>query len=171
MPHKPDGSREWEAYAKDRYESRRGALVEFRGWARQFMQFVGVVIAIEIALFGKLVDVFSPWSALPILSLVGTVAYQLTLLDLARGIGYSLAPFQYPAAPDELAIRRSERAMRREISMQYVMAYEERDAESAEVGPRIAGLSRGFTGSLYGLIASLLLTFVMLSLRIYLGPR
>ena len=166
-----DGDREWETYAKDRYESRRSALVEFRGWARQFMQFVGVVIAIEIALFGKLVDLFSAWSVLPILSLVGTVAYQLTLLDLARGIGYSLAPFHYPEAPDELVVRRSDRAMRREISLQYVMAYEERNAESSAAGPRIAGLSRGFTGSLYGLVATLLLTFVALSLRSYLGAR
>jgi hypothetical protein len=78
MATKRDGSRDWEEYAKDRYVARRNALVEFRGWARQFMQFVGVVIAIEMALFGKLVDLFSIWSVLPMMSLLGTVAYQLT---------------------------------------------------------------------------------------------
>jgi hypothetical protein len=171
MSNKRDASREWETYAKDRYESRRGSLVEFRGWARQFMQIVGVVIAVEMALFGKLVDLFSIWSVLPLASLLGTVAYQLTLLDLARGVGYSLTPFQYPEAPDQLAITRSARAMRRAISIQYVMGYEERDTESAAVGRRIADLSRGFTGSLYGLLGSLLLTLVMLSLKSYLGAR
>src|SRR5688572_24321173 len=109
MGRKRDGSLEWETYAKDRYESRRSTLVEFRGWARQFMQFVGVVIAIEMALFGKLVDLFTVWSVLPLLLLLGTVAYQLTLLDLARAVGYALRPFRYPQAPDELAITRSER--------------------------------------------------------------
>jgi hypothetical protein len=165
MPRKGDASREWETYAKDRYESRRGSLVEFRGWARQFMQFVGVVIAIEIALFGKLVDVFSFWSVLPLLSLLGTIAYQLTLLDLARGVGYSLASFRYPEAPDELRIVKSDRAMRREIALQYVMAYDERNAQSQAVGPQIAGLGRGFTGSLFGLMGSLLLTLLMLVVR------
>ena len=101
MPRR-DSSREWENYAKDRYESRRDSLVEFRGWARQFMQFIGVVIAIEIALFGKLVDLFSIWCVVPLLSLLATLAYQLTLLDLARAVGYSLAAFRYPEAPDEL---------------------------------------------------------------------
>ena len=169
MARKRDGSLEWETYAKDRYESRRSSLVEFRGWARQFMQFIGVVIAIEIALFGKLVDLFSVWSVLPIFSLLGTLAYQLMLLDLARAVGYSRAPFRYPEAPDELAIVRSERAMRRAISLQYVMAYEERNAESASVGPRIVLLSRGFAGSLYGLIGTLLLTLLALGLKGYAG--
>lgn len=124
-----------------------------------------------MALFGKLVDLFSIWSVLPLLSLLGIVAHQLTLLDLARGVGYALTPFQYPEAPDELAITRSARAMRRDISLQYVMAYEARNAESAAVGPRIAGLSRGFTGSLYGLMGTLLLTLVMLSIKTYVATH
>ena len=59
--------------------------------------------------------------------------------------------------------------MRRAISLQYVMAYEERDAESASVGPRIVLLSRGFAGSLYGLIGTLLLTLLALGLKGYAG--
>src|SRR3989442_2316374 len=86
----PDPNQEWEAYAKDRYESRRGSLVEFRGWARQLVQVVGVVIALEMALFAKLLDGFFPWNVIPLLTLLVTVAYQVTLLDLARDVGANL---------------------------------------------------------------------------------
>jgi hypothetical protein len=172
MAEKREATQEWESYAKDRYESRRGSLVEFRGWARQLMQIVGVVIAIEIALFGKLVDVFSVWSVVPLVALLATVAYQLTLLDLARAVGYSLTAFKYPESPTQVPVARSGRAMRRAIARQYSLAYEERNAESSAVGPRVADLGRGFIGSLfYGLMGTLLLTLVTLSVKAYVGRR
>ena len=152
---------EWEAYAKHRYESRRGALVEYRSWARQLMQVMGVVIALEVTLFGRMIDNgFSIWNLVPLGVLLVTITYQIILLDMARQVGYNLASFQHPAAPKDLLVRESVEAMRQAIAAEYSTAYDERDAESAAVGQEVRGLGAGFASSLFrGLLGTIFLVF------------
>jgi hypothetical protein len=157
---------EWEAYAKQRYESRRGSLVEYRSWARQLMQVMAVVIALEITLFGKLVGdaaLVSLWYVLPVLVLLATVTYQITLLDLARGAGYDLSVFRHPAAPRDVLIGDTVQETRRRIAAEYSRAYDERDAASAAVGHRVKELGAALALSLArGLLFAISLMFLVI---------
>jgi hypothetical protein len=162
----PDAQQEWEAYAKDRYESRRGSLVEYRGWARQLMQVMAVVIALEITLFGRQVGdaaALSLWYLLPVLVLLSTITYQITLLDLARGAGYNLCVFRHPAAPRDIPVGDSVHETRRRIAAEYSRAYDERDAESAAVGHRVKELGAALALSLLrGLLLAISLMFLVI---------
>jgi hypothetical protein len=161
-----DAHQEWESYAKARYESRRGNLVEYRSWARQLMQVMAVVIALEITLFGKLVGdaaALSLWYLLPVLVLLATITYQITLLDLARGAGYDLSVFRHPAAPRNVLVGDTVQETRRRIAAEYSRAYDERDAESAAVGHRVKELGAALAGSLFrGLLFAISLMFLVI---------
>jgi hypothetical protein len=119
----------WADYSKDRFESAGKRVDEFRNWARQLGAAVAVVVSLELALVGKVLELKPvPHSTLRVWCLAAlllAVAVQLILLVWLLFIGYRSHDILWPESPVVLAdyiFGQDEQETRRVIGAYYAKA-------------------------------------------------
>jgi hypothetical protein len=145
----------WANYAKDRFESAAKRVDEFRNWARQLSAAVAVVISLELALVGKVLElkpaVHSTLRVWSLAALLLAAAVQLGLLVWLLFTGYRSRDILWPESPVVLAdyvIGEDETETRRVIGAYYAKAYERFHALSIQLGSRVGIATVIFTVSM-----------------------
>jgi hypothetical protein len=162
---------DWAEYAKDRYESARSGIIEFRGWARQLLAALAVVIGLEVNFLVRLLDVATSWMFAPIGWLFVTIVYQMLVARRIIPLGYgSVWGAEVPVAPQQMAHRlrggRNTAPSRQLIGDQYAQAYLARRTVSKEISAALVAethrvvrsLLLGLTVAIVGAIAVSFLT-------------
>jgi len=157
----------WAQYAKDRHESAEKRLADFRGWARQLAAAVGVVVGLEAALIGQVVRI-ERGSGLALgiclVLLLGTVAWQLVIMNRAVSAGYVGKDLVGPASPAVIAEHlqgKDDAETRRMIGSYYANASGTVHAAAEEVGREMRSVAKGFRWSLWLLFSAIAFTAVM----------
>jgi hypothetical protein len=144
----------WADYSKDRFESAAKRVVEFRNWARQLGAAVAVVVSLELALVGKVLElkpvVPSTLRVWCLAILLLTAAVQLILLVWLLFIGYRSHDILWPESPVILAdyiLGQDEPETRRVIGAYYAKGYTRFHAISIRLGSRVGIATVIFTVS------------------------
>ena len=145
----------WADYSKDRFESAAKRVDEFRNWARQLGAAVAVVVSLELALVGKVLElkpvVHSTLGVWCLTTLLLAAAVQLILLVWLLFIGYRSHDILWPESPVVLAdyiLGQDEPETRRVIGAYYAKAYTRFHALSIRLGSRVGIATVIFTVSM-----------------------
>jgi len=152
----------WAQYAKERYDASERRIAEFRGWARQLVAAIAVVVGLEAALLsqlGKVGEVHPlPLAACLLVLLLGAV-WQIVLLGRAVRSGYIGHGLLGPERPVALAdYVTTELETRRITGAYYAKAAEDSHELAETVVGEISALARGFVATLWLLFAAMVLT-------------
>jgi hypothetical protein len=160
----------WADYSKDRFESAAKRVDEFRNWARQLGAAVAVVVSLELALVGKVLELkpvvpftLRVW-CLAILLL--TAAVQLILLVWLLFIGYRSHDILWPESPVILAdyiLGQDEPETRRVIGAYYAKGYTRFHALSIRLGSRVGIATVIFTVSMLFFFVAVVVWVVLAS--------
>ena len=160
----PPGVVAWAQYAKDRHESAEKRLADFRGWARQLAAAVGVVVGLEAALIGQVVRI-ERGSGLALgiclVLLLGTVAWQLVIMNRAVAAGYvgkDVVGPENPAVVYGHLEAKDDAETRRMIGAYYANASGTVHAAAEEVGREMRSVANRFRWSLWLLFSAIALT-------------
>jgi hypothetical protein len=153
---------DWHDYAKSRYESARDSIIEFRGWARQLMGAMAVVIGLEITILLKVLELRTPWKHVGIAWLVVTVVYQLMIASRLVRLGYQMPRSLYvtPKSPRMMRLEISKDTSRARVAIaeQYAEAQRDRYSVSRKISQELFAESSGFVKSLmFGLLIAVLI--------------
>lgn len=142
---------EWAEYAKDRYQSARSGIIEFRGWARQLLTAVAVVVGLEMTLLLKVIELRTGWRLLAVVWLLVAIVYQLLIARRLVGLGYQMVwAREVPCSP-QMARRKlmtSTASPKEVIAEQYSQAYRDRRTLSRQIADELASESNGFVKSI-----------------------
>jgi hypothetical protein len=143
---------QWAEYAKDRYESARSGIIEFRAWARQLLTAVAVVVGLEMSLLLRVVELRGAWRIVVIVWLLATVVYQLLIARKLVRLGYQMVwvPSEIPCSPAFARFRLSQgtKPPKELLAEQYSQAYRDRRMISKQVAGELATESKGFVKSI-----------------------
>ncbi len=126
-------------------------MIEFRGWARQLVAAMAVVIGLEVTLLLKVLELRTHWKAAAIAKRLVVLGYQMIWTK------------EIPKNPQAMryALRKGAASSHALMGEQYAHAYHDRRAISKKIAAELATGSKGFIRSLLvGLLVAVIFATV-----------
>jgi hypothetical protein len=154
----------WAGYAKDRFDSTSKRVDEFRNWARQLGSAIAVVIGLELALLGRVLDHEPPFDrglrGGCLIAFLSAIVIQTALLFGLLRTGYVGQTVVGPESPVILAryvLTQRDQETQRMIGAYYARAHDRFHALSETLGRRVGIATRIFAWSIVLLLAGVAL--------------
>lgn len=175
VPADPGMVRTWAEFAKQRFASADARIVEYRGWARQLIAAIGVVIGLEVTIVARLaLDRAVPLDIVirstSLILLLAPLVVQFFVLRWLLHIGYRGAHLLAPESPTVLAdylVEKDEAEAHRMIGAYYAKGYDHFHDLAEKLGKQIAAATTWFQWTLLPVLVGV----GLLAMSALLGPQ